>query len=809
MKKISAVLNYLRRKQKDMRKGLYVCFAGVLVLFLIAGTASLLYTQPGETRTQEYWSNSLPSQFTDIPLRDGTIIQKITALRGELLEFILLFDNYSPTDTATVFVNLEDKQGNQLYHWEAPISALSGETFCLIGTIEQELQNLREYTIRIDLKDGQSDITVRGFSQKDVKSVHSSVKELTVAGNRQDAYLYLCLRYETTFSYVPVWFAALGLTLLVLVLLAWYSTPRWQIPWELLSAALLLLVSYVGMELLSGNLYAIEARYAIMNGLLILGIYLLLKAIGGKLAFYVTALLTLLASVANFYVLQFRGSEFLITDIQSFSTAMSVAGNYEFSFPPVMFTVFLLYGCLLLLQSAADMLLHPATGRKRMLISRASFLIAGIVAVIVLNLHMQGTYFDFYEMDKNFTKFGWWYSNAFVLKQSSMEKPADYSDKTVEALLAQVEAPPAQETVAQNIIVIMNEAFSDLSILGELETNRDYMPFYRSLQENTVKGNVYVPTFGGNTCMSEYEFLTGNSTLFMPMGLLPYSQAKGEAAEPGMASTLKEQGYYPVAMHPYGPKNWHRDQVYPAMGFEEFISIDDFQGEETIRNYISDKANYEKIIEYYEAFRGDKLFLFNVTMQNHGGYDVNNGAVETTVTVDNADCAVADTYLSLIYESDQALEYLLSYFSQVEEPTMIVMFGDHLPALPDSFYDALYGSPESERTDLQRSQRFVTPYMIWTNYDADFAPLGDTSANYLGRQVMAYAGVKLSQYDQFILQQSQKLPVIGRLGVYDANGQYLLHGTATEALMRDYKIMQYLRVEDRSSKYYSIFDIDQ
>lgn len=39
-----------------------------------------------------------------------------------------------------------------------------------------------------------------------------------------------------------------------------------------------------------------------------------------------------------------------------------------------------------------------------------------------------------------------------------------------------------------------------------------------------------------------------------------------------------------------------------------------------------------------------------------------------------------DQYLSLIKKSDTALQELIEYYSQVDEPTIICIFGDHQPS---------------------------------------------------------------------------------------------------------------------------------
>ena len=807
-RKLSGLVGRICRKYKMVHKGTHLCFVVLLLLSVAVGMATLRYDNPEVARSVAFWTHDAPSKFTGIPVGDGQVVQQFTTQKGKFTEFILFLDNYASDDEATVCVNLEDEAGNACYNWTAPISALGGESFCLLGQVNQDVRQGEVYRIRIYLEGGDSAMTVRALAgEDDSDGFHESVDDVIVGGQvRQDTKVYFCQSYQTSLVYADIWVAAITVTLVALVSLVWCPNRKMKIGLEAMCEAALLLVSYFSIELLSGNLFTIKLQYVLLNILILASGYWAIKAIAGKAAYYIVALLTFAAGITDHYVLLFKGTDFLLTEISAFSTAMSVTGNYDFTFPPVVFTAILLYVCLLLVRVSVDLNGEPVRG-KQIVKKRAMALIGSLVAVLLLSWGMKNVVFDYFNLSSNFEKYGWWYSNTIVLKNSKMKKPADYSDKTIERILSDVEMSEKQEITPSNIIVIMNEALSDLSVIGELKTNRDYLPFIRSLTENTVKGNLHVHPLGGGTCITEYEFLTGNTFHFMPMGSMPYAKSNNAQGEPGITSALKEQGYDTVAMHPYGPKNWNRDQVYEAMGFDTFISIDDFEGEERLRNFVSDKANYEKIIEVYESFEGENLFVFNVTMQNHGGYEIDNGTMDTSITIENIDSKEAEIYLSLMQKSDEAFEYLISYFSQVEEPTMIVMFGDHLPALSEEFYAALYGKADADQTDVERSLKYVTPYIIWTNYDSDFEAVPETSPNYLGRLVLQYAGVDLSRYDQFILQQREKVPVIGKYGIVDQDGNYQVYREELETLLKDYQILQYLRVQDSASEYRDIFQV--
>ena len=135
----------------------------------------------------------------------------------------------------------------------------------------------------------------------------------------------------------------------------------------------------------------------------------------------------------------------------------------------------------------------------------------------------------------------------------------------------------------------MNEAFSDLSVLGEFETNTDYMPYIHSLTDNTKKGWLYMSVKGGNTANSEFEFLTGSSLYWLPVGSVAYQQYIRKDL-PGLADQLGREGYRTIAMHPYYSSGWNRPKVYSLMHFDEMYFYKDFKDPEILRSYIRQRA---------------------------------------------------------------------------------------------------------------------------------------------------------------------------------------------------------------------------
>ena len=276
---------------------------------------------------------------------------------------------------------------------------------------------------------------------------------------------------------------------------------------------------------------------------------------------------------------------------------------------------------------------------------------------------------------------------------------------------------------------------------------------------------------------------------------------------------LQGQGYTGYAMHPFPASNWNREEVFQDMGFAQFLSEPDFAGEEMIRDMCSDAGDYDRMIKLYEEKKGSPLFFFNVTLQNHGGYT--DGEYEATIHVPTSGRPAggaypqAEQYLSLAHASDQAFEQLVNYFSQVEEPTMIVMYGDHQPKLEDGFYEYLTGKPAFEWTQEETMQFYETPYVIWTNYPLDTTTQVPKrlSANYLSSWMLKLAGLTLPEYNRYLLQLCRDIPVVTPKGCLDARGNYFRAEDAGRyaPLLQEYVYLQYNNLFDADHRLQSFW----
>jgi hypothetical protein len=501
----------------------------------------------------------------------------------------------------------------------------------------------------------------------------------------------------------------------------------------------------------------------------------------------------------DYFVYLFRGNEFIFSDVRSIQTGLSVAGNYEYTLDErAVYVIFLTTLYIALVRKFHITFVHRITATVVVIAVGAitsAYISDKSASIVTETWEQKGSYRNGYIL--NF---------MLSIRDSIVAEPDGYSAEAVAALEEKYSGnSPENDEEKPTIIVVMSESYSDLSVVGNFLTNvPELTPFYDSLSENTMKGYALSSVFGAKTSNSEWEFMTGNSMAFLPSGSVVYQQYI--SSEPtSIVSNLKNIGYTCVAMHPYYATGWSRNLVYPDLGFDEMYFIDDFDESAVLREYITDRELYEKIINRFEKRgKNEDLFIMSISMQNHGGYTNKYDNFDEQVRVLGMDYPDANQYLSLIHESDAALEYLITYFSEVDEPVEIVFFGDHQPSLSSSFYVNLNGKGLSGLTEDELENLYTVPFFIWTNYDTEEETVDITSLNFLSTYALKRAGISLPAYNQFLSDMMEAVPAINSRGYYSKeNGDYmhLEDASGDEALwIENYNILQYNGMFDNRRK---------
>lgn len=576
------------------------------------------------------------------------------------------------------------------------------------------------------------------------------------------------------------------------------------------------------MECYSHNPFMVVRPWAqFFNIVLFLLVTIVLFLLTGKLktAHRIVYGVAMIYGIANSYVVRFRTNPIVPWDIFSWKTAASVADNYNFMPDTRMVVVTLVFLVAIALFHFIKVKVTRFVFWKRLI---PAALVAVVLSLFAGTLQQESFQNSHRLYNKLFTPVymtdvdGMAVTFVMNLAYMSIDKPEHYSDSEAQAVLDSYGAggamtedtdPAAKDDTQKdeelpNIIVMMNESFSDLSVLGDFETNEDYMPFIHSLEqgaENTVTGMLNVSVCGGNTANTEFEFLTGNTMAFLPQGSIPYQQYINRDLK-ALPDYLKTLGYQTIATHPYNAGGWERDTVYPMLGFNESVFKDEYVNPQYVRQYISDESCVDKIIEFYENKETDKpLFVFNVTMQNHGGYQDQYGNFTPDISVKDSTNFSLQQYLSLVKLSDSALESLISYFKDADEKTVIVFFGDHQPSdAVASTVLAKNGMSWNHLTEEQQKLRYQVPYVVWANYDIDEETGADTSANYLAAEVLERAGVPLDEYRSYLMHLKTEYPVISAVRTVKADGSEVRASDEKDE-MDIYRKLQYYELFDHGT----------
>ena len=512
----------------------------------------------------------------------------------------------------------------------------------------------------------------------------------------------------------------------------------------------------------------------------------------------------ILVSTVNYFTLQLRSSPLLPWDLYSAGVAMSVMNNFKYSLTLRACNALMAFTAVFAVTRPIKISIRK---KQRKLRACTAAVLAAILLLFCRGLQSESVADRFHFNIYLFNPVAMYRDNGFAvsfimnLQYVRIEKPEGYSAVAAEKI-SEDYIGDLQESVSgksadkPNIIVVMNEAFSDLGVLGEFQTNMDYMPFIHSLTDNTQKGWLYMSVKGGNTANSEFEFLTGSSLYWLPVGSIAYQQYIRKDL-PGLADQLGQEGYRTVAMHPYYSSGWNRPKVYSLMHFDEMYFYKDFQDPEIIRSYISDQTTFDKIEELYEEKDpSERLFVFDVTMQNHGSYYKSFDNFTPDVSViggKGAYLSSTEQYLSLIKRSDEAFRNLCEYFSGQDEKTIILMFGDHQPA------DYVVRSIQqiSENSLEGQQQRYLVPYVMWANYDIEEREGSISSPNYMAIPLLEEAGIPLTGYQKFLKELSEKIPVITQNAAMDSDGKfYERHDRALDSVLFEYSLLQYNDLAD-------------
>jgi len=583
-------------------------------------------------------------------------------------------------------------------------------------------------------------------------------------------------------------------------------------------------------ELENVKAFTLFVEWALLTAALI-GLYFV-----GQRRGFLAALVPLASTfvgIAEYFIFLFKGQPLQPGDMMALGTAAAVAEGYVYTITAqclwgVTAGVLALCVCAVLAQfrRRPEELGGASFSSARRNAGVLANAIAGCAVLAAVVSNVTGvSYFAKYEINIDSWNISSSYTTqayipTFISACQLMvpDKPTDYSIDYAESLSAEYaaaydasdlgpalnKARAAAEAqfgdVKPSVVAVMNETFSDLSIFDGMHAGYEGPQYFKSMDDCVSRGTFYTSVNGGGTTNTEFEFLTGGSLANFGPSVYPYTVYDLTRAE-SLPKYFSALGYSTLAMHPQLGTNWNRVNAYRDLGFDEFLTYEDFAGADTLRGHVTDRATYDKVLEALES-NPEPQFIFDVTMQNHSGYET--GLLDEDdmirLDIDGQSDQLIDEYVTVIRHSDEDLEYFVNRLRELDRPVILVFFGDHQPYMTLGYNNNWYPD-EDEAVHARRV--YQTDYIVWANYDVagndQVSEYSDVSASFLGAEVLQKIGAPLTDFQKAHLELRRALPEISAACYEDAEASWHLPGVdsgveATDKARSDFATMQYYQL---------------
>lgn len=504
----------------------------------------------------------------------------------------------------------------------------------------------------------------------------------------------------------------------------------------------------------------------VINYLIILTINLLLFSIfsNKKAPYFVFGCIVWIASIISGIKMKLLGVPLLPNDITLVKEALDVSKYLDqisnLSTIAVICTSFLLLVVIFFIPNG------DSISKKVRLIVSSPFLVILLLFIIVgPNIFYRLGITDLrWNQSDNYTTNGFLLASMTNLQSIKVDTPDNYSLETMRKLKEKYTSENSGQntTPKANIILVLSESLWDITKIESLKFNDDPLRFYHKLQEDYTNGELASPHFGGGTVNVEFEVLTGNSMQFLLQGTYPFLQFNREIDS--IASILSRKGYYTTVLNSYYDWFYNVRLAYQNLGFDQFIS-NEFLEQKNSGYYLSDKVLMDAIIKQTESTDGYD-FIFAKTMETHFPYNEDKYSgheikvISPNITEDAK--SIVETYAQGISNFDNSLEALINYYTESDEPTVVVVFGDHMPILGNdqAVYKELGYINEGEGTGVNKLHQ--TPILVWNNFkkNANKEHL-NLNATYVTPYILNYLGEEGTSFTNYLwdLYSTQKTPI--------------------------------------------------
>ena len=419
--------------------------------------------------------------------------------------------------------------------------------------------------------------------------------------------------------------------------------------------------------------------------------------------------------IINGIVLSNRVTPFGFADLTVVSDLMTMLDTYV---SPLMMVLIIVATVLFVIVCTLLYVHGPVyKGNQNRIVSLASILAIVFIAIpatttVAQEKNIVASYFT--NIAQGYMDYGFVYSFSSGFVNWGMKEPENYNEAVVDALMQAVESEKAVTTVTTengpNIITVLLESFVDPNEFNFMTYSQDPTPFYHYLEENYTSGYLTMPVVGAGTANAEFEILTGMRLQYFGTGEYPYKTVLKEVDNcESIASYLKSIGYGTHAVHNNGGNFYSRVNAFSMMGFDTFTSKELMDITEFTPNdgWAEDSILAEETMKTLTSTEGPDL-TYVITVGQHGVYPeekvIENPYCEVYGLPTEEETNAWTYYMHQANKTDQFMQELITYLEQLEEDTIVVFWGDHLPTM---------GLEDSEMVsgDIYKSK-----YVTWNNF---------------------------------------------------------------------------------------------
>lgn len=461
------------------------------------------------------------------------------------------------------------------------------------------------------------------------------------------------------------------------------------------------------------------------------------------------ALIWLACAVTNCVLLGFRTTPFSAVDLQILSSVIDIINVYLNGFELALIAVSIL---IVVIGLVVLFFKTPKTKGQIHYLKICSTLCVSLATALIINnvaIAAESDSSNFPNIADAYEDYGFVYCFSSSILDTGIDMPAEYTPEAMSYVAAEIGNDRGQHApeIQPNVIVVQLESFFDVNLLNNKKFTENPVPNFTALKESCPTGLLTVPSIGAGTANTEFEVLTGISLDFFGASEYPFKTVLKTMPCESFAYNLADYGYSTHAIHNNDGTFYDRHIVYSQLGFDTFTPIEYMHDVQLNPKNWADDSVLVQCISDALGYSDSRDFVFAVSVQPHGRYPrvMPEGAphdiklTQYEADMDEEDITAFEYYINQLHQTDAFIGELMAALEDYDEPTVLVLYGDHLPNL------------NIENEDVENGNILQTEYVIWSNYEQFPAVKKDLFAFQLSAYVsrmLDFGGGYISYYNR-------------------------------------------------------------